>query len=122
MGSSGTSPPWDTPAVRRTVIPLAIAEAANSSHKRLLPTPGSPTMPITWARPSAARFSASSRRAISDARPTSREVARPPFERGGAGPSRTNTPSGTRTPLTVIGPRSLRRNQPSTRRAVCSVR
>ena len=34
----------------------------------------------------------------------------------------TYTPSGCRTPFTVFGPRSSRPNQPSTNRAVCSVR
>ena len=59
MGISGRSFPCETPAVRRTVIPGRRPTAANSSHRRLLPTPASPTTPTTCARPSLAAAKAS---------------------------------------------------------------
>jgi hypothetical protein len=66
--------PWETPVVRRTVIPRAVAERANSSHSLLFPTPASPTTPTTWAEPSVASAKASSNTANSRSRPTSGEV------------------------------------------------
>ncbi len=38
-GSSGTARAWDRPRGRRTVTPRSGADPANSSHRRLLPTP-----------------------------------------------------------------------------------
>jgi hypothetical protein len=56
--------------------PRARQRWTNSQHRRLLPTPGSATMPTTCPWPSMARASAASSVATSAIRPTKREKPR----------------------------------------------
>lgn len=76
MGRSDTARAWETPAVRRTVIPRSEQTRANSAQRRLLPTPAAPTTP-TPASPASARANAVSRAASSSCRPTRGDPARP---------------------------------------------